>query len=204
MKDKQLEKIKAKIEKYKKALKADKKHWGGEYHDGQGIRYLIPEQYIKLKDYKSGQIYLNWFQKNFPNDSGYPNFLFEWTLILFYCGKLSEAKKKVYHTFFSNTYLFDKFLEKEPLRLEKYEGSNYALESLADSFKYKSTDSEFIEFASWLTNILSSQEFLNKREEYIQIERKLLTEPVGKVRSELVERSYSIWFANENLDKEDV
>jgi hypothetical protein len=66
MTEKQAEKVKAKIEKYKTALAAEKKHWGGEYHDGQGIRYIIPEQYIKIRDYKGGQRYLNWFSKNFP------------------------------------------------------------------------------------------------------------------------------------------
>ena len=50
MTDKQIERVKAKIEKYKKALSADKKNWGGQYHDGRGIRYIIPEQYIKIKD----------------------------------------------------------------------------------------------------------------------------------------------------------
>ena len=65
MTDKQIERVKAKIEKYKKALAADKKYWGGLYHDGQGIRYLIPEQFIKIKDYKGGQRYLNWFGKEF-------------------------------------------------------------------------------------------------------------------------------------------
>lgn len=42
MTDKQIEKIKVKISKYKKALAADKKYWGGQYPDRQGIRYIIP------------------------------------------------------------------------------------------------------------------------------------------------------------------
>src|SRR6187431_1783636 len=113
MTDKQIERVKAKIEKYKKALAADKINWGGQYHDGQGVRYLIPEQFIKIKDYKGGLRYLNWFDKNFPDDSGYPIFLFEWTFILYKCDKLIEAEKKAHQTFFSNTYLFDKFLAKE-------------------------------------------------------------------------------------------
>lgn len=36
--------------------------------------------------------YLNWFNKNFPDDSGFPDFLFEWTLILYQKGKLKEAE----------------------------------------------------------------------------------------------------------------
>lgn len=186
MTDKQIERVKTKIEKYKKALAADKKYWGGQYHDGQGIRYIIPEQFIKIKDYKGGQRYLNWFDKNFPDDSGYPIFLFEWTFILFKCDKLIEAENKAHQTFFSNTYLFDKFLGKEPLRLDKNESSNWEYESLVDGFPYTSLNTEFIEFASWTEKVLTSRTFLDKANEFIEIERKLKTEPVGQKRTELV------------------
>ncbi len=188
MTDKQIERVKAKIEKYKKALAADKKYWGGQYHDGQGIRYIIPEQFIKINDYKGGLRYLNWFDKNFPDDSGYPIFLFEWAFILFKCDKLIEAENKAHQTFFSNTYLFDKFLGKELLRLDKNESSNWEFESLVDGFPYSSLDTEFIEFASWTQNVLSSRIFLDKANEFIEIERKLKTEPVGQKRTELVNR----------------
>ena len=186
MTDKQIERVKAKIEKYKKALVADKKYWGGQYHDGQGIRYIIPEQFIKINDYKGGLRYLNWFDKNFPDDSGYPIFLFEWTFILFKCDKLIEAENKAHQTFFSNTYLFDKFLGKTPLLFDKNESSNWEFESLVDGFPYSSLDKEFIEFASWTENVLSSRTFLDKANEFIEIERKLKTEPVGQKRTKLV------------------
>ncbi len=188
MTDKQKERVIAKIEKYKKALAADKKYWGGQYHDGQGIRYIIPEQFIKINDYKGGLRYLNWFDKNFPDDSGYPIFLFKWTFILFKCNKLIEAENKAHQAFFSNTYLFDKFLGKEPLRLDKNESSNWESESLVDGFPYSSLDTEFIEFARWAENVLNSRTFLDKANEFIEIERKLKAEPVGQKRTELVNR----------------
>ena len=188
MTDKQIERVKVKIGKYKKALAADKKYWGGQYHDGQGIRYIIPEQFIKIKDYKGGQRYFNWFDKNFPDDSGYPIFLFEWAFILFKCDKLMEAENKVHQTFFSNTYLFDKFLGKEPLLLDKNESSSWEYKSLVDSFAYSSMDREFIEFASWTEKILSGRTFLDKANEFFEIERELKNEPVGKKRTELVNR----------------
>ena len=186
MTDKQIERVKATIVQFKRALAADKKYWGGQYHDGQGIRYIIPEQFIKIIDYKGGLRYLNWFDKSFPDDSGYPIFLFEWTFILFKCDKLIGAEKKAYQTFFSNTYLFDKFLGKEPLLLDKNESSNWELQSLVDSFPYSSLDTEFIEFESWIEKVLSSRIFLDKATEFIEIERKLKTEPVGPKRTKLV------------------
>ena len=192
MTDKQIERVRAKIQKYKKALAADKKFWGGEYHDGRGIRYIIPEQFIKIKDYKGGKRYFNWFDKNFPDDSGYPIFLFEWTFILFKCNKLIEAEKKAHQTFFSNTYLFDKFLGKKVLRIDKNENSNWQQKALVDNFPYSRIDTEFVAFASWIENILSSQTFLDKLKEFIEIEQKLKTEPSGKKRSGLVNRLWKI------------
>ena len=192
MTDKQIDQVKRKIEKYKKALAADKKNWGGQYHDGGGIRYLLPEQFIKIKDFKGGLRYLNWFDKNFPDDSGYPIFLFEWTFILFKCDKLNQAEQKAHRTFFSNTYLFDKFLGKEPLQLDKSENSSWELAPLAEHFTYINKDTEFLEFASWIEKVLSSRTFLDKANEFIEIERQLKNEPVGQRRSELVEKSSKI------------
>lgn len=64
MTPKQEERIKNKIKKVKAALSADKKRGGGQYHDGQGLRYYPPQLYIELKDYTGGLRYFNWFNKN--------------------------------------------------------------------------------------------------------------------------------------------
>lgn len=187
MTDKQLQRTIAKIAKYKKALAADKKYWGG-YHDGQGIRYAIPELYIKINDYKGALRYLNWFNKNFPDDSGYPVFLFEWAFVLFKCEKLTDAERKVFSTFFANTYLFDIFFDKEPLQLNTYEGSNWEFESLAGKLPYSHKEEQFVDFANWVKSILSSRKFLDTANEFIEIKQKLENEPVGKKRSQLVNR----------------
>lgn len=188
MTEKQIERVRIKIDKYKKALAADKKHWGGSYHDGRGIRYIIPEQYLKIKDYKGCLRYFNWFDKNFPDDIGYPIFLFEWTFALFKCDKLVDAEKKAHRTFFSNTYLFDKFLGKEPLRLDKNESSSWEFESLVQYFSYTNKDTEFVDFGEWVEKVLQSRNFLDKANEFVELERQLKDEPVGKRRTEIVNR----------------
>lgn len=188
MTDKQTERVKAKIEKYKKALVADKKYWGGQYHDGQGIRYIIPEQFIKIQDYKGAIRYFNWFHKNFPGDSGDTVFLFEWTFILFKCNSLIEAEKKAQQTFFSNIYLFDKFLGKEPMKLNTKESSNWEFESLENSFPYSSLNTEFFEFSNWINKILNTQTFREKATAFINLERKLIDEPAGQKRTELINK----------------
>jgi len=186
MTDKQIDRVRKKIEKYKKALKADKKYWGGYYHDGAGIRYAIPKLFIKIIDYKGGLKYLNWVDKNFPDDIGDPIFLFEWTFILFKCGKLKEAEEKAHRTFFSNTYLWDIFLGKKLLNLDITESSSWEFQSIGNYFTYTSSDTEFIEFTSWIQGVLNNRRFLETVNEFVQIEQQLKTEPVGQIRSELV------------------
>ena len=109
MTPKQAERIKTKIKRIKAELAADKKRWGGYYDDSRGLRYMPPRFYIQLGNYTGGLRYMNWFKKNFPNDSGFPVFLFEWTIILFKTGRLKEVAHKVFETFCRNTYFFDKF-----------------------------------------------------------------------------------------------
>ena len=195
MTSKQVVRVKLKIEKYKKALAADKKYWGGQYRDSQGIRYVIPGLFIKIQEYNGAFKYLNWFKKNFPDDSGYPVFLFECAFILFKCDKLTEAERKLYSTFFSNTFLIDKFLDKEPLIFDKYEGSNWENESLVENFSYSHNDMEFLEFAIWAENILKSRKFLDTANEFIEIQQKLKNEPVGTKRTELVDRLYKMKYS---------
>ncbi|HOY11899.1 MAG TPA: hypothetical protein PLY70_02115 [Saprospiraceae bacterium] len=188
MTEKQIERIKLKIARYKKALAEDKKFWGGYYHDGRGIRYEIPAEYIKLKDYKSGLRYLRWFDRTFPDDAGWPTFLFELTLILFKCGKFKEAEEKVNRTFFSNIYLFDKFLEKEPLHFDKSEGANRDFEMIEKYFPYSKREPELEDFAIWVEKLLNEKAFLDKANEFLEIEFKLKTEPFGEERTQLLNR----------------
>ncbi len=188
MTEEQITRVQNKIKNYKKILAADRKLCGGYYDDSRGIRYLPPEQFIKIQDYFGGLRYLRWFKKNFPDDSGYPIFLFEWAFILFKCNKFQEAEMKAHETYFSNTYLFDKFLEKEFLQHDKEENVCWERESITNILSYNYKDTEFLEFSDWLLKVLNSRFFLDKANEFIEIEQQLKNEPVGKKRSALVNR----------------
>jgi hypothetical protein len=96
----------------------NRKRWGGYYHDGLGLRYLHPVLYLKINDYKGAMRYFRWFDKNFPDDCGFPIFLVEWTITLFKSGKMAEAEKKALQTFIANTNPWDKFLGKELLHFD--------------------------------------------------------------------------------------
>lgn len=193
MTPKQEERIKNKIVKIKKALAADKKFWHGYYHDGQGLRYLPPKFYIQLGDYSGGLRYLNWFNKNFPDDSGFPDFLFEWTIILFKTGRTKEAERKAFKTFTSNTYLFDKFFDREITKVEKLEISNLEVAEFAiDYFNYSNKQENLLDFAEWLKKVTQTEKFSTLMNKFIEIQKQLKYENNHKTRKELIDLTYDL------------
>ena len=187
MTPKQIERIQNKIVKIKRALAADKRRWGGYYDDSRGLRYLAPELYIKIKDYKGAMRYFNWFNKAFDDDMGFPFFLFEWSITLFKNGKLKEAEKKMFQAIFISDALIDKFLEQDYFSLNTNENSSLEIVTLLNDQIYNLSDVEFKDFSEWLSNFTAGDFFRRNLSEFLVIARKLKTEPVGEVRSELVE-----------------
>lgn len=188
MTPKQVDRIKNKIKKIKAALAADKKQWGGQYHDGQGLRYMPPQLYLKLNDFSGGLRYFNWFKKNFPDDSGYPDFLFEWTLVLFKTRRLQEAENKAFETFFSNTYLFDTYFSKPIMEIEKWDGSNLAKQDFAKTqFFYSAKQSDFDDFSEWLEKLISTEKFIRVSKAFLDIQKRLKDEHDVEIRRQLIQ-----------------
>lgn len=189
MTDKQRERIKDKIKKIKATLLAEKRKFGG-FDDSRGLRYLPPELYLKIKDFNGGLRYLKWFNKHFPDDVGFPEFLFASTVILFNVRKLEEAEDYALKTYFSETFLFDVFFGKE-LKVLNKNVSDQQVEYLKD-FAYRHDQEDFVEFSNWLSKFLQSERFVKAKNEYDDITQQLETEPVGPRRTMLVERLYSL------------
>lgn len=103
--------------------RAERKKFGC-YDDSRGLRYLPTGYFVQLGDYKGGVTYLRWFWKNFPDDGGFPEFLFESTILLFKGGKLKEAARAAFQTFCSNPYWIDRFLSRPAVRLDIWHSSN--------------------------------------------------------------------------------
>jgi hypothetical protein len=183
MTPKQQERIKNKIKKVKAALSADKKHWGGQYHDGQGLRYFPPQLYIQLNDFTGGLRYFNWFNKNFSDDSCYPDFLFEWTIILFKTGRLKEAEKKAFETFRSNTYLFDIFFGRQVPKI-----TNLQTQDIVDNqFCYNSKQENLLDFSEWLDKFIVTEKFILLSQKYLDIQKRLETERNTETRQYLIQ-----------------
>lgn len=193
MTEKQIDRVKTKIKKIKAALAADKKKWGGYYDDSRGLRYLPPKLYIQISDFTGGLRYMNWFKKNFEDDSSFPDFLFEWAIILFKTGRFKEAEKKTFQTFCSNTYLFDKFFNKEIVPIDKWEWSNLEKAEYAQfSFEYQHTQENLTDFSEWLKAFINTKKFIEHSKKIIEINVQLKYRSENQTRTSLIQQAHQI------------
>jgi hypothetical protein len=191
MTPKQIERIQNKIKNIRKTLYNEKRMFGC-YDDSRGLRYAPLNLYLKIGDYKGGHTYLRWFNKNFPDDSGMPDFLFEWTIILFKLEKLKEAESKAIQTYFANSYLFDKFFERQIIPIEKYENSNLDIPEFAEYLNYSKNQIELNDFAEWLANFEKSENFREIKSKFHEIGKRLKTETDTETRRYLLKQLYQL------------
>lgn len=197
MTPKQIERAKEKIAGIKRTLAAEKRKFGC-YDDSRGLRYQPPKYFIQLGDFSGGLTYLKWFDKNFPDDSGFPEFLFEQTIILFKAGKIKEAEQKAFQTFCSNPYWFDKFFGRPLLPLDIWHSSNTTRPEYTEALEYSSSHPGLAEFSDWLEKLLLTDRFVTRSNKYIDIYRKLKTETNQEMRSYLVQQAYQIERSDDN------
>lgn len=191
MTPKQIERTKKKIADIKRTLAAEKRKFGC-YDDGRGLRYLPTKYFIQLGDYAGGLTYLKWFNKNFPDDSGFPEFLFEWTIILFKTGKTNEAEQKAFQTYCSNPYWFDKFFGRPITQLDMWHSSNLTRPEYTEALEYSSKQPELVDFALWLDSFISTEDFINRSRKYVEIYRRLSTETDSEMRHYLVRQAFQL------------
>ena len=172
MTPRQIENIKKEIRSIRATLVAEKRKFGC-FDDSRGLRYVPPRLFIKIQDYKGGLTYLNWFEKNFNDDIGMPDFLFEWLIILFKTNNLKKAERKAFKTYFSNTYLFDKYFGRQIIPIKKYEYSNLTSFEFVEYFNYSSEEKELSDFTEWLKNFENLERFQRKKNNYILTCKKL-------------------------------
>jgi len=188
---KQIEKAKKKIADIKRTLAAEKRKFGC-YDDSRGLRYLPTKYFIQLGDYSGGLTYLKWFDKNFPDDAGFPEFLFERTIILFMTGKTREAEQKAFQTFCANPYWFDKFFGRAITTLDMWHYSSVTRPEYTDTLEYSSSLSDLADFSEWLDKLISTDNFINRSTKYVDIYKRLKTETDKEMRHYLVQQAYQL------------
>ncbi|MFD1140880.1 hypothetical protein ACFQ4C_07165 [Larkinella insperata] len=188
MTPKQAQRLQAQITQIKRTLAAEKRKFGG-YDDSRGLRYRPLGLYLKLQDYKGGLSYTRWFAKAFPDDIGFPDFLFEWTVILFKTGHLPQAQVKAWQTFCSNTYVLEKYLGRAIEPVDKYEWSNLASVAFTDHFTYSDQQPELADFSEWLKQLMASERFAHSSQRYVEIHQQLQHEQDRKRREQLLKEA---------------
>ena len=188
MTEKQIERIKGTIKFYRARLAAEKRMFG-DYDDSPGLRYIIPELYLKIRDYKGAMVYFRWFSKAFPDDIGFPVFNLFWSATLFENNKIPEAIKKAYETAFSNTYLLELINGKDPVQIDKsetigFENLEYAKQVYKDCIKFIT-----LEFQIWISNLSGFDDFKSNLNKFISIQKLIKDEPVGPMRTGLIQES---------------
>lgn len=188
MTEKEIEKIRDTIKKLRDQLAGEKRRFG-DYSDNGGRRYIIPELYIRIRDYRGGLNYYRWFTREFPDDTGFPSFNLFCTMILFQNEKIHEAKRAAYKTAFSNTYLIDVICNLPVVNIDKSEPEDseslsYALE-IAERYDQLLTKA----FKTWLCSLNLSDEFVRNLKKYVSIQKLVKDEPAGPLRSHLISES---------------
>jgi hypothetical protein len=185
MTPKQADRLRKKITDIRRVLAAEKKKFGA-YDDSRGLRYFPTRYYVQLGDFKGGLIYLRWFAKNFPDDAGFPDFLFEWTIILYQSGKTKEAEKKAIETFCADIHLFDEFLGRPGIPTESWEHAAIDGDSFAAYFDSIGKQTMLLDFTEWLTAFTTTEQFLTSSSKYIDLNRQLHGEHDVEKRRPLV------------------
>ena len=188
MTPKQAERLRKKIADVKRILAAEKRKFGC-YDDSRGLRYLPTSYFVKLVDYAGGVAYLKWFDKNFPDDGGFPEFLFESAILFFKTGRLKEAGNKAFRTFCSNPYWIDRFFGRPLIPLDMWHSSNLTRMEYTGALLYSSLQADLGDFTEWLSDLILTDDFRRHCNRWIEIYHELKTETDQARRHLLVQEA---------------
>lgn len=184
-------KIKQHISSYKSSLNKEKKTYGS-INDGAGKRYLLFCLYFLLGDLKKSSTYIEWYENEFPDDSGEPIQILCWAIMLYQMGKTGEAKIKLAELMLSNLYFIPKIIGIEIPEYNMWHSSN---DCESDYFEY--TPSQILDNLSvteikWISQLYNSSEFIKIRNRYVEIFTELKDVKDVACRRVLLEESYKL------------
>jgi len=187
MTPKQAARLRQQIAAIRRTLAAEKKKFGA-YDDSRGLRYLPTRYYVQLADFAGGLTYTRWFAKNFPDDAGFPDFLFEWTLLLFETGKLAQAEQQAFATFCADRQLFDHLLARPLTPPESWEEAPLPSASYAAYFTNLGPPPKLAAFAQWLAAWMSTARFTSRAAQYVSLQQQVQAAPDRTTRHALLDQ----------------
>ncbi len=183
--------LKKRISSYKASfLKEKKEH--GHVNDGAGKRYLLFSMYLVLNNTEESQDYIEWYEKEFPDDVGEPIQKLCWALILRRIGKEAEAKRMLAETMLANLYVIPKVLGQQIAAYDIWHSSTDAQIHYAEYVPHEVLASLTEAEVLWISHEYESLDFQRIRKRYIEIYQKLKDIKNIAERKQLLDESYSL------------
>lgn len=115
---------------------------------------------------------------------------------------MTATKDKVFQTFYSNPYLFDKFFGRPIQRLDMWHSSNFEKPEYVDALLYFSQQVDLQDFAEWLGGIITEDQFIHRADRYVEIQKLLGNEREPAMRRKLVAEAYLLKWGGSRRDEQ--
>jgi hypothetical protein len=191
--------IRARIRRYERALRAEDERYGA-FDDGYGKRYLLGPLYLLLGDLAGAVESYGWFERTFPHDMGEPVHYLCWALALYRSGDVAGAVFRLRQTMLSNLYLLPRLLGLAQGELDIWHGSNLAEKGYLEYVPLEVWGLWDEPARQWAIETYHSPAFRQMRTRYIEIHRRLKSEPPGPTRSRLVDEAFRLWMVEDRGD----
>ena len=119
------QKIRSRLRSYERKLQLEKKKYGS-YNDGGGRRYHIAPHYMLLGDNAGALEAFAWFEKEFDDDVGKPDYWLCYSLALHRDDDEVGAARKLRRAMLSNLYLLPHLIDEPIAILDIWHGSSDA------------------------------------------------------------------------------
>lgn len=179
---KELKKARTKISRYEKNFKRAQPF----FDDGGGTRFLLGPLYLLVDDIDGAVKHYRWFARKYSDSIDEPLHTLCRAVTFFRTGKTTEAERFFRRTHLANTYLIPSlisipFYELKVSHSWSWDTKEYAL----------GTDPQYLNIFSqsdlnWFKESWNQKEFQELVKLYITLVEKLDKEPVGPIRSALV------------------
>ena len=182
-------KIKARIREYERKMQKQKELIGG-IDDGAGNRYLLGPLYMLLDDIEGALKSFEWFDREFPDDSGDLLQYVCWAIVLKRARQNAAASEKLLATVMQNVYIIPFILGRKIEREDMWHASNIEdvdyLGYIPDEIMKALTEAD----KKWIANEYDKERTQIVRAKYVALHRDLDDLPVGPERSRAVEQVF--------------
>ena len=149
------------------------KEKNGYYGDGAGKRYRVASDYMLAGQNEKALEFLEWFETEFPDDSGEPVFNLSQAICRYRCADVQLARYWLQFAMLSNLYMLP-YLFGEPIsKVVMWHSSNQ------DDPNYFLYEEDFLDSLNeverqWIRELYYSDRFTRLREKHIETYRELL------------------------------